>query len=219
VSTEPSRRPYVVAHVAVSLEGATTGFQPNLGTFYELAGTFNEDVTLVGADTILAQESALTTAARPGPAQGGPLLAVVDGKARVSEWEALRDVGHWSDVLALHCESTPPRPSGRRVREVVIGRERVDLAAAIEELASLARAERIRVDSGGALLAALLHAHLLDEVSLLVHPVLAGGSDLHFWYGAQTGPTVDFELIASESLEGGLAWLRYRPRNQETARE
>ncbi|WP_218578636.1 hypothetical protein [Phytohabitans houttuyneae] len=52
-------RPYVVAHVAVSVEGATDGFAPDLAQFYGLAATWSEDVTLVGADTILAQEPAL----------------------------------------------------------------------------------------------------------------------------------------------------------------
>ena len=30
-------RPYVVAHVAVSVDGATTGLEPDVGRFYELA--------------------------------------------------------------------------------------------------------------------------------------------------------------------------------------
>ena len=46
----PARRPHVVAHVAVSLDGATTGFEPDVGRFYELARTWSEDVTLAGAD-------------------------------------------------------------------------------------------------------------------------------------------------------------------------
>jgi hypothetical protein len=50
-------RPYVVAHLAVSVEGAMTGFEPDLARFYALATTWQEDVTLVGADTILAQVS------------------------------------------------------------------------------------------------------------------------------------------------------------------
>src|SRR5918999_835909 len=120
----PTQRAYVVAHIAVSVEGATTGFEPNVGRFYELAGTWREDVTLAGADTILAQEEALASAPRPGPAEGGPLLAVVDGQGRVREWEALRDVGHWSDVLALHAAATPPRLAGRAVAEVVSGGDR-----------------------------------------------------------------------------------------------
>ena len=54
-----STLPHVVLHVAVSLDGATDGFAPDVGTFYELAGRWREDVTLAGADTILAQEKAL----------------------------------------------------------------------------------------------------------------------------------------------------------------
>ena len=52
-----ARRPHVVVHVAVSLDGATTGFDPDVERFYELARMWREDVTLVGADTILAHST------------------------------------------------------------------------------------------------------------------------------------------------------------------
>ena len=148
-------RPYVVGHVAVSLDGATGGFQPDVATFYELARTWAEDVTLTGADTILAQEIALRDAPRPGPAQGGPLLAVVDGRRRVRHWDALREVGHWSDVVALRCTSTP-RAGASSVDEIVVGAARVDLAAALRALGERPGVEVVRVDSGGGLLGALL---------------------------------------------------------------
>lgn len=64
VAAERVARPYVVVHVAVSVDGATTGFAPDIGRFYDLARTWREDVTLAGADTILAQEEVL--AAQPG---------------------------------------------------------------------------------------------------------------------------------------------------------
>ena len=82
-------RPHVVAHVAVALDGATTGFEPRLGPFCELSTMWSEDVTLVGADTILAQEPALAATRGPGPAPDGPLLAVVDSRNRVRQWAAL----------------------------------------------------------------------------------------------------------------------------------
>ncbi|MEW2360259.1 dihydrofolate reductase family protein [Spirillospora sp. NPDC029432] len=201
---------YVVAHVAVSVEGSTTGFEPDMRRFYELASTFKEDVTLVGADTILAQEEALASAPQPGPAPAGPLLAIVDGRGRVSEWESLRNAGHWSDVLALHTMTTPPRPPGRTVRELIVGRERVDLAEAIDVLGRNHGANVIRVDSGGALIGALLKEGLLDEVSLLVHPCLAGARGRHFWYGTEPASVADLQLTTSESFDGGLVWLRYR---------
>jgi 2,5-diamino-6-(ribosylamino)-4(3H)-pyrimidinone 5'-phosphate reductase len=201
----------VVAHVAVSVEGATVGFPPDLGRFYTLAATWSEGLTLVGADTILAQEPALAAAPGPGPAPDGPLLAVVDGRGRVREWAALRDAGHWSEVVAVHAESTPPRPAGRAVPEIVVGADRVDLAAALHAFARRG-IEVVRVDSGGSLLGALLGRGLLDEVSLLVHPVLAGEAGTRRWYGAGPPPAGDVDLVTSETLAGGLVWLRYRLR-------
>jgi 2,5-diamino-6-(ribosylamino)-4(3H)-pyrimidinone 5'-phosphate reductase len=191
----------------VSLDGATTGFEPDMARFYRLAGTWHEDVTLVGADTILGQEAALADAPRPGPATDGPLLAVVDGGRRVREWEALRTVGHWSDVVALRCESTPP-PDGSLVEEIVAGTTRVDLAGALRALGSRPGIEVVRVDSGGALTGALLAAGLVDEVSLLVHPCAVGTAHGRRWQGEAVIPSGHLSLIGNETLDG-LAWLRY----------
>jgi 2,5-diamino-6-(ribosylamino)-4(3H)-pyrimidinone 5'-phosphate reductase len=201
-----------VAHVAVSVDGATTGFEPDVGRFYELAGTWQEDVTLAGSDTILAQEQALASAPRPGPAEGGPLLAVVDGRGRVRQWDALREVGHWSGVLALYAEATPPRPADRPVPELVVGAERVDLAGALHALGRRHGAAVVRVDSGGSLVGALLAAGLVDEVSLLVHPRLAGAPDGRRWHGSAPPPAAALELVGSETFEDGLVWLRYHIR-------
>ena len=86
--------PYVVLHVAVSVDGATTGFDADVARFYELAAQFHEDVTLAGADTILAQADALAREG-PGPRADGPLLAVTDRRARIPDWMwgALRSAG------------------------------------------------------------------------------------------------------------------------------
>ncbi|MHA6629482.1 dihydrofolate reductase family protein [Pseudonocardia sichuanensis] len=203
----PAPRPHVVAHVAISLDGATTGFTPAVGRFYALAGTWREDVTLAGADTILAQEQALRAAPRPGPAAGGPLLAVVDGRSRVREWDALRDVGHWSGVLALRASDSSDRGDG--VAQLAAGTGRVDLAAALAALAREHAARTVRVDSGGSLIGALLDAGLLDEVSLLVHPLLAGTRGDRVWHGHAEAARV-LEPVAAETLEDGLVWLRYR---------
>jgi 2,5-diamino-6-(ribosylamino)-4(3H)-pyrimidinone 5'-phosphate reductase len=157
-----AQRPFVVVHAAVSLDGAIEGFPADIGRFYQLVPTWHEDVTLVGADTVLAQEDALREGDQPGPARDGPLLVVVDSRARVSEWDGLRRAGYWSDVVALRAEGTPEH--AKDVREVVTGIDRVDLAAALEILADRG-AQVVRVDSGGALIGALLRGGLLDEVS------------------------------------------------------
>ena len=169
-------------HVAVSLDGATTGFQADIARFYELAATWHEDVTLAGADTILAQEQALADLAdaAPGPKPEGPLLAVTDRRSRIPEWmwPALRAAGHWQDAV--------PVRSG-------------DLAATIAGFGDAV----VRVDSGGALNGALLRAGLVDEISLLVHPCVVGAAPR--WYGEPPPPALELS-----PLDGARDWLRYR---------
>jgi 2,5-diamino-6-(ribosylamino)-4(3H)-pyrimidinone 5'-phosphate reductase len=190
-----ARRPRVIVHTAVSLDGATTGFEPAAARFYELARTWREDVTLAGADTILAQEQVLAEAPRPGALAAAPLLAVVDSRRRVTRWEALRECGHWSDVLALRARAA---------------RGRVDLRA---ELAALGErgARVVRVDSGGALSGALLREGLVDEISLLVHPCLAGSG--RRWYGSTPPVPLPLRWLGTEPVGDGLVWMRYEARN------
>ena len=92
-------RPHVVAQLAVSLDGVTSGFDVDLARFYALASLWQEDVTLIDAGTILAQQSAVLAAPQRGPRAEGPLLAVVDERARVQCWDSLRELGYWSGVL------------------------------------------------------------------------------------------------------------------------
>ena len=184
MSSASPDRPRVVAHVAVSLDGATAGFAADVATFYELATTWQEDVTLTGADTILAQEEALATAPQPGPRPDGPLLVVSSAR-------------------------TPARPDlpGEELR---VGGDRVDLAALLTTLGSRPGVATVRVDSGGGLLGALLAGGLVDEVSLLVHPVLAGIVGDRRWFGTEPPATV-LALQDARQLAGDLVWLRYRP--------
>ncbi|WP_460664193.1 dihydrofolate reductase family protein [Kribbella swartbergensis] len=196
-------RPHVVAQVAVSLDGRTSGFDVDLARFYALATLWQEDVTLVGADTILAQEAAVRSAPHPGPRADGPLLAVVDSRARVREWDGLRQLGYWSDVLALYADQTPARPPDSTTGELITGYDRVDLVEVLDTLGDRG-ARVVRVDSGGGLLGALLDLSLVDELAILVHPVVVGSGQR--W---SEGRELDLQPAGTEVFEGGVVWLRY----------
>lgn len=201
-------RPYVIVHMAVSLDGSASGFQPDLAQFYSLAAEWQEDATLTGADTILAQEAELAHADLPGPNQGGPLLAVVDSKRRVTAWDALRDVGYWSRVIALRGSPSAVTPD---VEEIVTGGEHVDLAAALTELRTGHSVRIVRVDSGGILVGALIAAHLVDEISLLVHPVFVADNDRRVWWGG--GKSLPAPLASKPEarvINDRLVQLQYR---------
>jgi 2,5-diamino-6-(ribosylamino)-4(3H)-pyrimidinone 5'-phosphate reductase len=193
----------------VSLDGNTTGFAVHVGRYYSLLPTWQEDITLTGADTILAQEGELAAAARPGPNNSAPLLAVVDSRRRVQEWEALRDCGYWSGVLPLRASSGPLVAADPPVPELVVGTSRVDLRQALTELSARTGARVVRVDSGGRLIRGLLDLGLVDEVSLLVHPCLTDAGP-HRWYGGDQPPAITMTRLSVETFDPGLVWLRYR---------
>lgn len=86
--------------------------------------------------------------------------------------------------------------------------DRVDLAEVLVRMAADLDVAVIRVDSGGQLVGALMDAGLLDELSLLVHPVVAGSAGAGRWWGAATRPR-PLALRSAATEDGGLVWLRH----------
>lgn len=211
-------RPRVILHNAVSADGRTTGLAPNLGLFYGLADRWEEDVTLAGSDTILAALRQSTEASPPalaGHAAGGR-LAVVDSRGRVKDWRHVKAWPFWSEFVSIDTEDTPHQHRDylryQEVDEITAGTRRVDLALALEELAERYGARTVRVESGGTLNGALLRQGLVDEVSLLMHPVLIGGMSPHTIFrtlDVDTNAPIEMKLSDCQVLDGGYAWLRY----------
>ena len=221
--------PYVVIHNEMSLDARMDGLDVDMSRFYTLAGTWREDCTLAGSETLLVGMPELADPAEPiapEPADGGsgaggapahaPLLAVVDSRGRLPGLSRLRAQPYWRDVVALCSERTPAthlellRATG--VSAVVAGEEAVDLRRALEVLADVHGVQTVRVDAGGALIGALLRQGLVNEVSVVVEPRLVGGES-HRWLvrAPDAGPAdvVSLALRELERLDDGAIWLRY----------
>jgi 2,5-diamino-6-(ribosylamino)-4(3H)-pyrimidinone 5'-phosphate reductase len=210
--------PRVVLHTAVSLDGRLDGFTPDVGLFYEVVGLWKEDATLAGSETIVRADAGPDLAEVPAPAPPGdprPLLVVPDSRGRVHTWNKLRAAGYWRDALAWCSEITPrthlDELRRKRVPFAIAGVGPVDLRAGLTALARDHGVRTVRVDSGGTLNGVLLRLGLVSEVSLLVHPVLVGGTSPRTWYRApdpMNGPLVG-QPLAVERLRGDVLWLRY----------
>lgn len=210
-------RPSVVLFNAISLDGRTTGFIVDMGLFYGIAAGFGEDVTLAGCDTMLAAtppQAPGQDAPPPVPPRDGPALVVVDSGGRLSGWPYWMAQPMWGRWFALGSHATPRDHVDSIERLGVVcrafGEQRVDLGAALAALASDYGFARMRVESGGRLNAALLVAGLVDEMHLLVCPVLAGGTQ-----GPRFAPDLpdrlfDLEFVAAEPKDGGTVLLSYR---------
>jgi 2,5-diamino-6-(ribosylamino)-4(3H)-pyrimidinone 5'-phosphate reductase len=231
-------KPRVILHNAVSADGRVDWFPADIGLFYELAATWHEDATLAGSGTILAagggaEEPApapsanvatplpVTGSAVTGPAAAlpdhRPILAVVDSRGQVKGWRTLLAAGYWRTGVALCSATTPPDHlawlAAQGVERLVCGTGRVDLAAALDELAARFGVKTVRVDSGGKLNGELLRLGLVDEISLLVHPYLVGGKTPGSMFRAadlthEIG-VLELELMQSRKVKAGIVWLRY----------
>ncbi|MBN2387979.1 MAG: RibD family protein [Anaerolineales bacterium] len=218
-------RPKVVLFNGLSLDGRMDGggeSQAEMGLYYELASRWKADAMLSGSQTIL---SAFSGQEEVPPAAGPkelhplavPLLVVVDSRARIRCWNLIKGQVFWQDVVVLVSEATPraylDELETKGVRTIIAGGERVDLAVALEQLATGLAVRCVRVDSGGVLNGVLLRAGLVDEVSVLISPALVGGTSPRTFFVAPDvrGPeqVIPLRLFHHEEVKEGLLWLRY----------
>jgi 2,5-diamino-6-(ribosylamino)-4(3H)-pyrimidinone 5'-phosphate reductase len=91
------------------------------------------------------------------------------------------------------------------------GRE-IDLAQALEKLAMRFGIKTVMLEGGGGVNGSMLSAGLVDELSVLVVPVVdsrVGTPSL--FDSSETATPVGLSLHAVERLDSGIVWLRYRP--------
>lgn len=220
--------PRVIIHIATSLDGRITRFPADLELYYALAATWNPDAILFGSETVLTavrENPALEVP--PGheemfrPPEGAkdtrPLLVIADSRGRIRCWDAIRRWPYMRDLLAFCSSATPGEYLSylekQKVAAIVAGNDRIDIQEALEVLNRQYGVETVRVDSGGTLNSVLLAAGVVDEVSVLVHPFLAGGrADPTMFDPIKAGfPNLCVPLVHiwTEVVGNGLIWARY----------
>ena len=222
-------KPRVIIHTAMSLDGRITNFPADLELYYSLAAQWNPDAILFGSGTVLAavrdnpalevppehEEMFVPPAGQPDPR---PLLVIADSRGQVRCWDAIRKWPYMRDVLALCSRATPKEYLNylreRHIGTIITGSERIDMREALETLNRDHGVKILRVDSGGTLNSVLLHAGLVDTVSVLIHPVVAGGKAVPTLCDPEQagikGLQVPLVHESTEVLKDGIVWSRYR---------
>jgi 2,5-diamino-6-(ribosylamino)-4(3H)-pyrimidinone 5'-phosphate reductase len=227
---ESLMKPRVILYNAVSLDGKLDGFQPDVEAFYGLVSRWGEGATLAGCDTLL-HSSATIPDETPAdlvptevqPEDRRPILVVPDSRGRLRTWHFLKQQPYWKDFVALCTETTPKEHlrylHERHVTSLILGADHVDFHRALPKLHEQFGVKVIRVDSGGTLNGILLRAGLVDEVHLLVHAVLVGGtSPKSFFQAADVIPPhgpVRLRYRDAEPQGNGLLLLSYEVLNEE----
>jgi len=221
--------PKVILHTAMSLDGRITNFPADLELYYGLAAQWNPDAILFGSETVLAAARAdpslevppeheeMFTPPKDAKEDPRPLMVIADSRGRVRCWDALRKWPYMRDVLALCSSATPQEYLGylkdHRIGTIIAGEDRIDMQTALESLNEIYGVKVLRVDSGGTLNSVLLHAGLVSEVSVLIHPFIAGGkADPSLSDPLKAGIAdlqVPLRLQSMEAVGDGIVWVRY----------
>jgi len=222
--------PRVIVHNAVSLDGRIDGFSADIELYYELAGRWKVDAHLAGCDTILQMEgeipdlddSVIEPLPSADPNDTRALLVVPDSRGRLRKWRGLRRMPYWRGAVALCSRSTPQEYLENLIKwhvpYLLAGDDYVDLRAALELLNLHFGVNTVLVDSGGTLSSVLLRSGLVNEVSVLIHPHLVGGTRPRPFFRPQDleGPkgSIPLRLVHMEQMKDDIVWLRYEVTRQ-----
>jgi riboflavin biosynthesis pyrimidine reductase len=230
-------KPYVICHMASSIDGriVTSRWRPeghDPGPSYErLHSTFDADAWLIGR--ITGQDYAKMDRYPDTSKQTFPREAwfvtrdaesfaiVLDKDGRIA-W-GRSDIGGDPLVVVMCNHVSDAHLAGLRadgVSYIFAGEAELDLSLALEILHGELGINRLLLEGGGGVNGSFLRAGLIDQISLLVCPVVDGsqGAPGVFDSGPSDGGRAavirDIELERSEQLEKGVMWLSYQVRNR-----
>ncbi len=92
---------------------------------------------------------------------------------------------------------------------IIAGEEEIDVALALKKLKTLMGIENLLLEGGSVVNGYFQRADMIDELSLVVAPVVAGGEDKPLFWNSTVS---DFELMKAENNDGVVV-LNYRRKN------
>ena len=206
---------------SISLDGSLTGFMPDMELHYKIAGEYKPDAHLIGADTIIAGNEMFgegipdelpSDFKQPQRNTSLPWWVIVDSGGRLKVMlHTCRRFEYCRDVILLVSEATPAdylvHLRERNYRFITAGKEKVDPVMAVGRLSEKFGISKILTDTGRVLGNILLNLGIVNEISLLVHPLLVG-EKCYPMFSDVTG-NLKLRLEKSESFENGCIWMAY----------
>lgn len=220
-------RPYIICHMVTSLDGKVTGHfltRPECARateiYYDInrrasaSGficgrvTMEENFTNGWYPELSCYEAKEKTDYLPEELSGFYAVAF-DSKGRLG-WKSNciedEDPGYGgAQIIEVLSSDVDPRYLGflqeKGIPYIFAGESRVHVPTALNKLRALFGAETLLLEGGSEINGAFQRAGVIDELSLVVAPLVAEGKDKPLFYDAATE---EFELIRSEVRDGVL---------------
>jgi 2,5-diamino-6-(ribosylamino)-4(3H)-pyrimidinone 5'-phosphate reductase len=217
----------VIIHSSISLDGSLLGFDVDMAAHYRIAGGFKADIHLVGSNTAaeglklfykkLPQERERDFS-KPRANAKLPLWVIPDTGGKLKgKLHVLRQSGYCRDIAILTSSLTPKGYlrylTERNYDWHYMGNRPIDYADVLQLLKTDYGARTILTDTGKTLNGILLNSGLVDEISLLVHPVIVGKGGFFLLDDVKAG--IRLKLRKSRPFKGK-PWLLYQVLNSGT---
>lgn len=145
--------------------------------------------------------------------------SVVDGRGRFRNGYTADCDDPETYMVHLTSESVPREYlaflRSKNIPYLIEGKSRVDLTKMLPKVKSKLKVNTIATSSGGRLSGALLRASLLDEINVLVSPIVIGGFNTPTLLASPelNWPTImpnKLDLIEMKQIFNNKIWLRYK---------
>lgn len=214
-------RPKILLHNEMSLDGRITGFDLDMDRYYAIASELGADGVIAGSNTIVAAVPEIAPEKeidklRPDTFDDVelPWFFMIDSRGRIRSHHVFRSLPFIRDVVVLVSEGTPDDYISfldeRGYGYIRVGEQKVDLDKAFEEIGDRYGVSLLRIDSGGELNSVLIEKDLVDEISLIIDPVIVGRGGPTQFGSMELDRPMKMVLKELKQLDGGCIHLLYR---------
>lgn len=231
------KKPYTICHMLMSIDGKVTGdflFQPSAEKhteeYYRINRAFKADAFICGRITM---EGSFTGGWYPDLTDYTAVSAKEDHVVKSTDnfyavaFDRKGRLGWKSAVI----EDEDPGYGGAQIIEVLTkaadgrylrylqeigvsyifaGDEEIDIPLALSKLYELFGIQRVLLEGGSVINGAFQKAGVIDELSLVLVPTVAGKDSNSLFYDCCIE---EYELIETQTASCGVLWLRYRKKN------
>lgn len=231
-------RPKIICHILQSVNGNIDGdffsmpeLRPAFQAFARIREEYACDAVISGATTASEIYASITTDNLPEALETYPrtdwqaakadkYAVIIDGQSTI-HWQSgmVERRGDKMHVITILQENVSDayiahlRQAG--VSYVFAGRDSLDLPLAVRKLKEQFGIEKMLLSGGGIVDWAFLQEGLVDEISLVIPPVIDGGTGLASAFDdsafAVNHSPAGLALKDAQRLDGNVLWLRYIP--------
>ena len=217
--------PKLIIHNSISIDGSTTGFEANVIIHYKILSSYQPDAMIVGSNTAKTgtqffcdkippeEESDFR---KPEIQSDDPRAywLIADSRGALEGLlHVFRRSEYCKDVIVLVSEKTPGAYINylkeRNYDFIRAGADRVNIRQALEIANERYGFGLVVSDSGGLLNGILLEHGLVEEISLILNPEIAGKNGTNLFRSLEKSG-IQLELTKDEIVEKKYVHLVYR---------